>query len=44
MKTLRIALMAVTLLSPTAALAVGPRYTAPAPAPVVLLNAAPEAV
>jgi multidrug efflux system outer membrane protein len=44
MKLLRIALMAATLLSPTAALAVGPHYTAPAPAPVVLLNAAPEAV
>jgi multidrug efflux system outer membrane protein len=44
MKTLSIALMAATLLSPTAALAVGPRYTAPTPAPVVPLNAAPEAV
>jgi multidrug efflux system outer membrane protein len=44
MKTLRIVLMAATLLSPTAALAVGPQYTAPSPAPVTLLNAAPEAV
>jgi multidrug efflux system outer membrane protein len=44
MKTLRTALMAAALLSPSAALAVGPRYTAPTPAPVTLLNAAPEAV
>jgi multidrug efflux system outer membrane protein len=44
MKIFRLALMAAALLSPTAALAVGPRYVAPTPAPVTLLNAAPEAV
>ena len=43
MKLLRIALLAATILSPTAALAVGPRYMAPTPAPVTLINAAPEA-
>ena len=44
MKTLRNLLMAAALLSPTAALAVGPKYTAPNLAPVSLLNTAPEAV
>jgi multidrug efflux system outer membrane protein len=44
MKILSIALIGATLLSPTAALAVGPRYVAPTPAPVVLINAAPDAV
>ncbi len=48
MKTFRNALLAAALLSPAflpaPALAVGPHYTAPTPAPVTLLNAAPEAM
>jgi multidrug efflux system outer membrane protein len=43
MQSLRLALIATASLA-AAACAVGPRYQAPAPAPVAVINAAPEAV
>ncbi len=44
MKLLPFALILATVAAPASALAVGPRYQAPVVPPVVLLNAAPEAV
>ena len=44
MKLLKLALLAGALAAPTGALAVGPKFVAPNPAPAALVGAAPEAV